>query len=151
MTPFTVLAGIFTFIWPFVHGNARVLVIVILYGISSGAFVALIAGPIMAMGPVEDVGRRTGMYFTVMAIGALAGPPISGAIENATGGYKAVGIYAGMYYYFLYRMPSIRLIATFRFIDTGRCGVFNDITLLYFRGLERQDLDGGSTISLADD
>ena len=49
----------------------------------------------MAMGPTEDVGRRTGMYFTVMALGALAGPPISGAIHDATGSYKPVGIYAG--------------------------------------------------------
>ena len=37
------------------------------------------------------------MYFTVMALGAIAGPPISGAINVATGGYKAVGIYAGEY------------------------------------------------------
>ncbi|KAI0314723.1 MFS general substrate transporter [Amylostereum chailletii] len=96
MTPFTALAGIFTIIWPFVHGKGPVIVITLLYGFTSGAYVGLLAGPIMAMGPTEDVGRRTGMYFTVTAMGALAGPPISGAIIDATGNYKAVGLYAGI-------------------------------------------------------
>ncbi|KAI0310462.1 MFS general substrate transporter [Amylostereum chailletii] len=95
MTPATALAGLFTYIWPYVFGTGPVLAITILYGISSGAYVALLAGPIMTMGRTEDLGRRTGMYFTVMALGALAGPPISGAIVDATGNYKAVGIYAG--------------------------------------------------------
>ncbi|KZV66537.1 MFS general substrate transporter [Peniophora sp. CONT] len=95
MLPFTVFAALFTYIWPFIHGTGPIVAITMLYGVSSGAFVALLAGPIMAMGPTEDVGRRTGMYFTVMAIGALAGPPISGAIHDATGSYKPVGIYAG--------------------------------------------------------
>ena len=43
----------------------------------------------------ENVGMRVGMFFSVLALGALIGPPISGAIYNATGGFKAVGYYAG--------------------------------------------------------
>jgi hypothetical protein len=35
------------------------------------------------------------MTMTLTAIGALAGPPISGAINTASGGYSAVGYYAG--------------------------------------------------------
>ena len=50
----------------------------------------------IAFGETGDVGRRTGMYFTILCFGAVAGPPISGAISTATGSYKAVGIYAGM-------------------------------------------------------
>jgi len=50
----------------------------------------------MAFGETSDIGRRTGMYMTIMSFGALAGPPISGAINTSTGGYKDVGIYAGM-------------------------------------------------------
>jgi MFS transporter, MCT family, solute carrier family 16 (monocarboxylic acid transporters), member 10 len=49
----------------------------------------------MAMGDVEDVGRRSGMMMTIIAMGALAGPPISGAINNATKGFPAVGYFAG--------------------------------------------------------
>lgn len=81
---------------------------------ASGAYVSLIASPIIAFGmhwsfsilliradslssgETGDVGRRTGMYFTVLAFGAIAGPPISGAINVATGSYTIVGIYAGM-------------------------------------------------------
>jgi len=49
----------------------------------------------MAFGEIEDVGRRIGMCMTIFASGALAGPPISGAINNVTGGFKAVGYFAG--------------------------------------------------------
>lgn len=62
---------------------------------SSGAYVSLIAAPMIAFGETDDVGRRTGMFLTVLAVGALSGPPISGAINAATHNYKAVGVYAG--------------------------------------------------------
>ncbi len=35
------------------------------------------------------------MQMTVMALGALAGPPISGAIRQAHSDYTLVGVYAG--------------------------------------------------------
>lgn len=63
--------------------------------ISSGVFVSMLAAPLVDMGETEDVGVRLGMFFTVLALGALAGPPISGAINEATDGFKAVGYYAG--------------------------------------------------------
>lgn len=51
----------------------------------------------MVMGDTHDVGLRVGMSMTVLAFGAVAGPPISGAINQATGGFEAVGYYAGMF------------------------------------------------------
>ncbi len=51
----------------------------------------------IALGDSTDVGRRTGMYLTILSLGSLMGPPISGAINRATGGYSVVGIYAGRY------------------------------------------------------
>ena len=63
--------------------------------IASSAYVSLLAIPSMALGEMSDVGRRVGMTLTMAAAGALAGPPISGAINNATSGFKAVGYYAG--------------------------------------------------------
>lgn len=51
----------------------------------------------MAMGAIGDVGRRTGLYLSFAALGALSGPPISGAINSATGGFEDVGWYAGKY------------------------------------------------------
>jgi MFS transporter, MCT family, solute carrier family 16 (monocarboxylic acid transporters), member 10 len=51
----------------------------------------------MAFGETADVGRRVGLCWTVLTFGALIGPPISGAINSATGGFEAVGYFAGMY------------------------------------------------------
>jgi MCP family monocarboxylic acid transporter-like MFS transporter 10 len=51
--------------------------------------------PLYELGDIEDVGRRAGMAMSFAAIGAVAGPPISGAINKATGGFSAVGYYAG--------------------------------------------------------
>lgn len=61
----------------------------------SGVFITLIAQPVVRMGSVGDVGMRVGMVLTIESFGALAGPPISGAILDHTGGFKAVGYYAG--------------------------------------------------------
>ena len=60
------------------------------------------------MGEVGDVGRRTGMLLTVTAIGVLIGPPISGAINARTDGFKEVGYYAG-------KLPFILLPFLFSF------------------------------------
>ncbi|KZT69233.1 MFS general substrate transporter [Daedalea quercina L-15889] len=93
--PANVVAGIMTYVWPFAGGTAGYIVVAILYGMSSGIFASLVATPLVGMGDVRDVGARVGMAFTLLALGALAGPPISGAIQTATDGYKAVGYYAG--------------------------------------------------------
>lgn len=95
MTPSVFVAGILTFFWPHVHGTGALIALALLYGASVGGFSALIGSPMIALGDSTDVGRRTGMYFTILSIGSLIGPPISGAINHATGGYSIVGIYAG--------------------------------------------------------
>ncbi len=62
---------------------------------SSGAYVSSFLTPIFELGEIGDLGRRTGMAMSITALGALAGPPISGAINTATGGFEVVGYYAG--------------------------------------------------------
>jgi MFS family permease len=51
----------------------------------------------MALGETGDVGRRLGMFMSIVGLGALVGPPISGAINAATGGSEIVGYFAGKY------------------------------------------------------
>jgi MFS transporter, MCT family, solute carrier family 16 (monocarboxylic acid transporters), member 10 len=63
---------------------------------------SLVSSPIMAMGGTQDMGRRLGTAFTVFAFGALAGLPICGAINTATGGFKATGYFAGTLFYFYF-------------------------------------------------
>ncbi|KAI9432733.1 MFS general substrate transporter [Lactarius indigo] len=95
MIPMSLIAGALTFIWPYTRGTAGLFTLAGTYGASSGAMVTLMGAPMMALGDSADVGRRMGMYFTIISFGALAGPPISGAIYHTTGGYTAVGIFAG--------------------------------------------------------
>ena len=101
MAPSLFLAGILTFLWPHVNGSGALVTVALLYGASIGAFATLIGAPMIALGDSTDVGRRTGMYLSILSLGSLAGPPISGAINRATGGYSVVGIYAGLFSFFI--------------------------------------------------
>ena len=98
LLPWTVIAGVMTWVWPYATKSAApIVVIMVIYGMASGAFMGLAAVPLShpAFGEQGDLGRRMGMMFTLCAIGALCGTPTSGAIHTAAGGYKAVGWYAG--------------------------------------------------------
>ncbi|KAF8902813.1 MFS general substrate transporter [Gymnopilus junonius] len=95
MLPFTTCAAVLTYAWPFAQTKSSLIAVTIIYGFSSGVYVSLLSNPLMEMGETYDVGRRIGMFLTITAFGALIGPPISGAINTATGNFKAVGYYAG--------------------------------------------------------
>ena len=114
MIPFTMVAGMVTYLWPFMTTKVSLIAVAVFYGcrqiqlnfnhiltdesvyrLASGAFISLCTIPVMAFGEVSDVGRRVGMAMTIAAMGALIGSPISGGINNATHGFKAVGYYAG--------------------------------------------------------
>ena len=97
MTPAIFLTSILTFLWPHLRGTGPLVALALLYGASLGGFVALLSAPMIALGDSTDVGRRTGTYLTVLSLCSLAGPPISGAIYHATGGYSVVGFYAGRF------------------------------------------------------
>jgi MFS transporter, MCT family, solute carrier family 16 (monocarboxylic acid transporters), member 10 len=103
--PMTTGAGIVTMFWPFAATKGTLVVIAILYGYFIGGF-GMFLVPAYHMGPDSEIGQRTGLVLTIAAAGALAGPPISGAIIHTKGGLHAAGYYAGMlahseYEYFL--------------------------------------------------
>jgi len=93
--PLTLVCAIMTYVWPFATTKGSLIGIGIVYGFCSGAYVSLLPTPLMMMGDMHDAGRRSGIALTCIALGAVAGPPISGAIAQATDGFKAVGYYAG--------------------------------------------------------
>jgi len=98
LVPFSVVAAIMTYIWPYTTNSVGAIIpVAIIYGMASGAFVGLVATPLgnPKFGGQSDFGRRTGMVFTICAVGALCGPPISGAIHDSSHGYHAVGAFAG--------------------------------------------------------
>lgn len=91
----TLLCAVTTYIWPFVTTKGGLIVIALVYGFSCGGFIALVAVPLVMMGDIRDSGSRTGIYMTCIAFGVVAGPPISGAIDQNFNGFKGVGFYAG--------------------------------------------------------
>ncbi|KAF7362320.1 MFS domain-containing protein [Mycena venus] len=95
VAPLTTIAAIMTYIFSLAGSKSSFVAIAIVYGFSSGAYVSSFTLPIYHLGDIADVGRRSGMALTLTAIGAMAGPPISGAISTTSGGYSAVGYYAG--------------------------------------------------------
>ena len=96
IAPLTLLCAIVTYVWPFATKKGPLVAIAVIYGFCSGAYGSMLSLPVVMMGEMHDAGRRTGTVLTIIALGAIAGPPISGAIAQATGGFKAVGYYAGI-------------------------------------------------------
>ncbi|KAK2467593.1 hypothetical protein APHAL10511_000448 [Amanita phalloides] len=96
MIPYTMLAGVMTFVWPYVRMEHGLVAIAIMYGFCSGVYIALFLNPLIMMGDMNDVGRRIGMFMSIVALGALAGPPISGALNKASGGDDGSGEMAGI-------------------------------------------------------
>ncbi|KAI6103632.1 MFS general substrate transporter [Pisolithus sp. B1] len=115
MIPFTALAGILTFAWPYASSQGALIGVSVIYGFASGTYVSLLVAPPMAMGDVGDVGRRVGMFLTIAALGTLLGTPISGAINARTGGFKDPGFYAGGVVIF-----SVLLLLVVRHVQLGR-------------------------------
>ena len=73
---------------------ATIVTVTILCGFSSGIFIGILGAPVAKMGGPTSVGERIGLLFSFAALGALLGPPISGAIRNG-GNWQTVGYYAG--------------------------------------------------------
>jgi len=115
MIPSTFVAGILTYAWPFARTEGEFIVIAVIYGLASGVFVCLLVAPLVDMGEGHEIGLRVGLSNTLVAIGGLTGPPISGAINSSTGGYKFVGVYAGSVV-----MLSVALMILTRHILIGR-------------------------------
>ncbi|KAF8065357.1 major facilitator superfamily domain-containing protein [Lyophyllum atratum] len=95
IVPMTVAAALITYSWPLAHTKDALIAVAALYGFTSAAYVSTFQMPLYDLGELEDVGRRAGMVMTCAAFGAIAGPPISGAILHVSGGFSAVGYYAG--------------------------------------------------------
>lgn len=95
MIPSAFVTGILTYAWPFTRSSTGLIFVTVIYGFATGVYVSLLSNPIMNFGGEGDMGRRIGMYMSITALGAVAGPPISGAISSRTGSFEAVGFYAG--------------------------------------------------------
>ncbi|KAJ3512143.1 hypothetical protein NLJ89_g3694 [Agrocybe chaxingu] len=94
IAPMSLAAAIMTFAWPYARSQGSLIAVAILYGFASSSFVSAFNMPVYSMGEMGDVGRRLGTVMVFTAVGALCGPPISGAINTTTGNFDAVSYYA---------------------------------------------------------
>lgn len=95
LIPFTFIAGIVSYAWPYAHNYGGFVGISIVYGMAFGAYVGLLPSPAASLGPIETVGERVGFQLSFMSIAILIGSPIAGAIRARPLGFRGTGIYAG--------------------------------------------------------
>lgn len=69
----------------------------VLFGFSSGAYIALIAPLIVKISPLDEAGYRIGLLFFLSSFSGLVTNPIGGAIvEQWHGDYTGMKIYSGV-------------------------------------------------------
>lgn len=77
--------------------NAPIIVFAALYGFSSGAWISTSPAIIAQISPIREIGVRNGSMFAVIAIAALVGSPIGGAlVAQDNGGYRYLQVFAGV-------------------------------------------------------
>ena len=81
LTNLSLLATVLVFVWIGVSATGGIIVLCLLYGFVSGAFVALSPPCAIALCPsLAVIGVRMGMLFVPIPIGLLIGNPVAGAL-----------------------------------------------------------------------
>lgn len=96
IVPCALLSGILIYTLIPVHNLGGTVIVTLLYGFFSGTFVSLPPTIIIQhLSPNRGlIGTRLGMSFSIVAVGALIGNPIAGAILDARG-FSSVWIFGG--------------------------------------------------------
>lgn len=69
----------------------------VLYGMSSGAWLTMVTAATSSISPVSQIGMRIGTLWTVSSISSLVGPVICGALISAGGGkFTYAGVFTGV-------------------------------------------------------
>lgn len=78
-------------------GNAVTIAFAALFGLFSGAYIALLVALIAQVSPIREIGYRNGVACLAQSIGGLAATPIAGAIIDQPGGLVGIKVYAGVF------------------------------------------------------
>ncbi|KDR74727.1 hypothetical protein GALMADRAFT_70210 [Galerina marginata CBS 339.88] len=99
LIPFTLIGGVMTYAWPYATTIASLVVVSILYGSATGAFVSLLPSAPARLGGMSSAGQRfvQSQIFLCTHCQLLCpgGPPLAGAIRTKSGSFQDVGLYAG--------------------------------------------------------
>jgi MFS family permease len=96
IVPCTLASGALILALIGVKTKAVIIVVLLIFGFMSGSLVSL--PPTVIVHLTKDrrfIGTRLGMYFCFVAIGALVGSPVGGAILNSSG-FNALWIFGGV-------------------------------------------------------
>lgn len=94
----TGLTTIFTLaIWIPAQSPAGAVVFALLYGFTSGSFVALIPAVVAQLSPTAELGLRLGTNSLAVSVAVLFGNPIAGALLTAANGsFIGLQLFAGL-------------------------------------------------------
>ena len=95
IVPAILVAGVIIFGLIGTHSIAGIIIIALLYGFFSGAFVSLPPACFVLLSPNRGlIGTRMGMGFAIISIGGLIGTPVGGAILSSSS-WTGLWAYAG--------------------------------------------------------
>lgn len=97
--PVVLAFAVCSFAWLAVSNAAGYYAFTSIYGLLGASFQCLISSTAASLTPdLNMVGTRLGMAFSIMSFGALTGPPIGGALQNADGGrFTGAQLWAAVY------------------------------------------------------
>jgi MFS family permease len=112
----TSISAIFTLaLWIPGHSNATIIVYLVIFGFASGGFISLGPACIAQISDIRQIGTRTGTAFAFMAIGALTGSPIGGAIVTAQhGDFLGLQLFCGFA-----MVVSVIIFIAARYVQVG--------------------------------
>ena len=94
--PASALAGVLCFVFFIPQTTGSIIAFAVFYGPASGAYVSTIPACVANLTTnMSEIGMRTSLGFMVISFAALAGTPITGALQTSTGGYVAPACFAG--------------------------------------------------------
>ncbi|KAK8061956.1 major facilitator superfamily transporter [Apiospora phragmitis] len=77
--------------------DAVIVAFAVLFGLSSGAYISLMAALVSSISPLEELGYRNGLCFLAGSVGGLTTSPIAGAIlESPVGGWVGLKAFSGV-------------------------------------------------------
>ncbi|XP_062993296.1 monocarboxylate transporter 13-like [Elgaria multicarinata webbii] len=97
LTAWTLLTGLSVLVVPLGHSYGVMLAISIFYGFLASAVIPLKFSSLMEIVGTEQIMGAIGLLHLLESIGALAGPPLSGWIRDATGSYATSFLAGGSF------------------------------------------------------
>ncbi|ATY67346.1 MFS transporter, putative [Cordyceps militaris CM01] len=77
--------------------DATTIAFAALFGLFSGAYIALLVALIAQVSPIREIGYRNGVACLAQSVGGLLATPIAGAIIDKPGGLVGIKVYAGVF------------------------------------------------------